>query len=172
MHLRQRKCVEVPSTGTETGEPAFEWVCDFWYPKISEMIVRMYDIAEGGRVTDQAGAWFYTNLREPTSAERGNPDDPGNAKAVYQVHAEWIMHWLLGNGITEHCSAFNSLDKRWKSQQLGFIEANEEYMENFSEDELKRIGGGVNIFKNCHLQALARAVKYPDANLFTTKGVL
>ena len=166
----KRQCVWSP-TEIEGGD----YVCDFNYPTISEMVDRIQDTNDEGRATAPRSVFFYTNLREPTDAEYEEVEKAMekamNGKKIgrvkWAVHGAWIASWMKAKNI-DHYSAFDAIKTTWKVRQGSWVEEWTDYMEN--PDDPKPYGGSYNIFKNCFLQAVAFAAINPDAYLFTTKG--
>lgn len=156
--LHRRQCLWSPNDS--------EWVCDFHYPTVSQMIARMRDATDSGLATHSNVVYFYTNLREPTPAEKDSDT------TIYETHQRWILGWLKSKSLTSY-SAFNAENPRWLEQQRSWLTDNTDLMDENDLDlgKMQRAPGEpVDVFKNCRLQAVAGAAMNKDAYLFTAKG--
>jgi hypothetical protein len=127
--LSRRQC--------EYDHPSGDYNCNFNLPSLNQIVAHMHDRVDGGIVTKSARAVFHTNLYDPYGPER-----------MYQ----WIIGWLLANGVTEWYMDFNAASKAWSNTQQSWI--------NKHPDEMQpKLAGwsATSIFGGCYSQALAAA---------------
>lgn len=143
---------------------AQKWICDFHFPTITDMVTKMRDKSQGGRVTKNKSVFFYTNLRKPTA------DELGAKTADYKVHYAWAAGWMRANKKPGYAYA-SSIKGEWFKTQEYWMSDHKQDMDLTDLDPNLILGlAAPDIFVYCYMQALAEAAINPTAYLFTPKG--
>lgn len=162
MEVLRRQCIH------KGGD---SWECDNQHVRLSTLVARIQDTANGGGASKKAYAYFYTNLREPTADENS-----GSSAPAHSVHQRWIWLWFARRGISfdKIYGAFNGIDPKWYERQVlntdthGPLDVND--LEQDKVWPFPNMLPAAQILEMCFMQALAAAAINPDVYFFTQRG--
>lgn len=158
--LHRRQCV------LAAGSDEF-FDCDNQWPTMSQMIARIRDTTANGGANPEARVYFYTNMREPTPAERFIP-----LMRNMNFWIMWTEAWVNKNKIPSYMFS-NAASNRWYAAQGNRVKDHWKDMlkTNIRPDYvIHGQEGALEVFTQCFVQAMAMAALHEDAYLFTQKG--